>query len=252
MQVARLSIDADAPIVVDAIRRVGALLNLTDEQPLADGMERAGRNEERIPLLHRHMTYDLKECVVRNAPAKFIFFDRMCKTVENLRPRGGIDDVPELRLAVLPLHAQGIVVTRMHLHGEIVVCIDQLDEQREIGKLRSPRAECLCPRTCQPRLERLPCRCAAGNNALSVTVTGKLPALCHLWQLRALAVLVSQPRSAPEVVLERCLELHWIFHRSHPFPRSFIGLSYRIPPKTARIKKGGRNRDCSPPLSMVS
>ena len=252
MQVARLSIGADAPIVVDAIRRVGALLNLTDEQPLADGMERTGRNEERIPLLHRYMTYDLKECVVRYAPAKFIFCDRMRKTVENLRPRGGIDDVPELRLAVLPFHAQGIVIARMHLHREIVVCIDQLDEEREIWKLRRPCAECIPPLCRKPIGKRLPLCRTVCNDAFAVTVTGELPALCHLWQLRVLAVLVSQTRPAPEIVLERCLELHWIFHRSHPFPRSFIGLSYRIPPKTARIKKGGRNRDCSPPLSMVS
>ena len=215
-------------------------------------MERTGRNEERIPLLHRHMTYDLKECIVRYAPAKFIFCDRMRKTVENLCPRGGIDDVPELRLAVLPLHAQGIVILGMYLHGEIVMRINQLDEQREIGKLRSPRAERIPPLCRKPIGKRLPLCRTVCNDAFAVPVTGKLPALRHLCRLRRFSVFILQPRSAPEVVLERCLELHWIFHRSHPFPRSFIGLSYRIPPKTARIKKGGRNRDCSPPLSMVS
>ena len=43
----------------------------------------------------------------------------------------GLDDMPHLGLAVLPVTFLREGIVRVHLHGKVVLCIDELDEQRE-------------------------------------------------------------------------------------------------------------------------
>ena len=103
--------------------------------------------------------------------------------------------------------------------------IDELDEQREIREFRRTRAERIRPRIRKPVREGLPCRRTICYDTPAILVTGELPALGDLCQLRFLSVFIPEPRAAPEVVLQRCNEFHWIFHRSHPYLHSCDYLS---------------------------
>ena len=105
MEVAWSSVRADAPVVIDAVRCIRVLLYLTDEDALADCMERARRDEEHIPLLDRHTPYDIEQTIILNTAAKLLLRNLMLKALEQLSSRRCVHDVPHLRLAVLPLDA---------------------------------------------------------------------------------------------------------------------------------------------------
>lgn len=50
VELTRLAVLAEAAVVVDAVRRVGILLDLADDDALADGMQRARGDEKTSPL----------------------------------------------------------------------------------------------------------------------------------------------------------------------------------------------------------
>lgn len=50
VELTRLAVLAEAAIVIDAVRRVGILLDLADDDALADGMQRARGDEKTSPL----------------------------------------------------------------------------------------------------------------------------------------------------------------------------------------------------------
>ena len=108
----------------------------------------------------------------------------------------------------------------MHLHGEVIMRIDELDEQREVQNFRRTRAECIRARLRKPIRKSSSRRRTVCNDALAVLVTGELPTLGNFRQLRFLSVFISEPRAAPEIILQRCNEFHRIFHSSHPFSHS--------------------------------
>ena len=140
----------------------------------------------------------------------------MGKSIDQLRSRCSIHDIPELCLSVLPLNGQRIVICWVYLHGEVVMCIYQLDEQGKIGKLLCIPAERMLP-FCRKPIREGPPRCrTVCNHAHAILMTGEFPALSDLCQLCFFTVFVPQTRPAPEVILERCSELHWIFHQSLP------------------------------------
>ena len=72
VEITRFAIHADTPIVIDTVRRIRVLLNLTDQNPLADRVQRTRRDEEHIPLLDRHATHHIEQTVILNPPPKLL------------------------------------------------------------------------------------------------------------------------------------------------------------------------------------
>ena len=140
----------------------------------------------------------------------------MLKSIENLCTGRTVHNVPQFRLSVLSFNTQSVRIARMHLHGQIIACIDQLDEQREIRKLLRIFAEHAPAFSRQPFLERLSLRRTVCNHALAVPMTGKFPTLGDLRQLCLFAVFFFQTRPAPEIILQRRDQFHRISHRSLP------------------------------------
>ena len=93
----------------------------------------------------------IEQRAVRDAARELLLCDRLTETIEKGCARLRIDDVPHLRLAVLAFGTHGVGVVRMHLHGEIVPRVDELDEQREVGKTLRTAAKRAPSLALQPR-----------------------------------------------------------------------------------------------------
>ena len=111
----------------------------------------------------------------------------------------------------------------MHLHREIVVRVDKLDQKWEIRIARAVRSErSVRPFARDVRLQRQTRVRAVLDDALILLVARKFPALRDLRERCLLAVLRLEARTAPEVVLERRSKLHRVYHSIHPFSRACI------------------------------
>ena len=175
-------------------------------------MERPRRDEEHIAARSRHAPHHIEQAAVRNPLMKLRPRNLPRKSVDDLSPRRSICDVPHLCFTVLARRTQRIVVIRMYLHRQIVMRIDEFDEQRKIGKARRIPAEHLLPRTRKPRLKGLSCRRTVRDDALSIPMAGEFPALSNDGECCLFAVLIPQACTAPEIILQRCIEFHRISH----------------------------------------
>ena len=97
------------------------------------------------------MPHQVKERVFLDGTAEFLLGDIAGKAVEQLRARLGIHNVPHFRLAVFALMRKRIRIVRMHLHGEIVMRVNELDEHREALEIPAAFPRCL-------RMRRKECR----------------------------------------------------------------------------------------------
>ena len=71
------------------------------------------------------------------------------------------------------------------------MCVDQLNKQGEIGKLRRLRSKRSRPCLRKPVRKCLSCCCAVCDHAHAVLMTGEFPALGNFRQLRIFSILVS-------------------------------------------------------------
>ena len=205
VELTRLAVLAEAAVVVDAVRRVGILLNLADDDALADGVQRARGDEKDIPLVNGYLVADLEQRVIGDALLEFLLRDAVLEAIDQRGARLAVDDVPHLRLAVLPLDAHRVIVVRMDLHREVVLRIDELDEQREVRELLRVLAEDSGARLIEIRLERAARLRTILDDAHAILVAGEFPRLRDLLEVRLLAVVRLELRAAPDVILERCL-----------------------------------------------
>lgn len=115
MQLPRLPVRPDPPEVVDAVGRVGVLLDLREQDARADRVDRARADEEDVPLVHGGPVERLGDRVVRDPPAHLLRrnFPLKPKIEEGIRL--AVDDIPHLGLAAPPLDAAGVAVVRVHL-----------------------------------------------------------------------------------------------------------------------------------------
>ena len=133
MELARLAVQAQAAVVVDAVGDVGRLLDLGDEAAAADGVDASGREEEHVAGMHVVAGQHLGDGAVRDALLVFLGRDFLGHAGEQVRARLRIDHIPHFGLslgAVVPHGGQ--LVVRMDLHGQVGEGVDELDQQREL------------------------------------------------------------------------------------------------------------------------
>ena len=132
MQLTGLAVLADSAVVVDAVSGIRVLLYLGDKDTLSDSMESAAFYKENIALMHRDIVCHFKQSIVLDTVCEFLAGYLMLKAVEQLCAFLAVNDIPHLGLAVFALDAQCILVVRVNLNGEIVLCVDEFYEDREI------------------------------------------------------------------------------------------------------------------------
>ena len=81
VQLPGLAICAQTAVVVDAVGDVGVLLNFRHHDALADGVQRAGGDEEAVPFVHRHSVQHVGQGVILNAAFKLLLADLMGEAV---------------------------------------------------------------------------------------------------------------------------------------------------------------------------
>ena len=132
MQFAQISVFIPTAVIIEPIGDVGGLLHLADETPRADGVHRTRRKEIRVPLPHGYPVQDLHERIVRDPAAQLLGRDVAVEPDVNTRALLRVQNIPHLALAVLPLHGERILVGGMHLYGEILLGVDELDHDGEL------------------------------------------------------------------------------------------------------------------------
>ena len=132
MQIAFPSVLSYPSVIIHTVGDIGVLLNLRNQDILSDGVERAGFDEQHIPLLHRDCVQHLKQRVFPDAAFKLGGTDFLAKSVIQKRILPGIHDIPHFCFPILSLMRQRIPVIRMHLNGQVILCVNELDQNGEI------------------------------------------------------------------------------------------------------------------------
>ena len=135
MQCAGLAVRAHAPIVVHTVGHVGVLLHLGNDDALADGVQRTGRDKKAVPFMYRHGVQHVGQGVIFDALRKLLFGYLVVKAVVQVRPRHAVQHIPHLGFAVLVFVFQRVVVGRMHLNRQVLLGINQLCQNRELLEL---------------------------------------------------------------------------------------------------------------------
>ena len=139
VQLAKSPVLVAAAVIIQPVGDVGGLLHLADEASRADGVHRPRFQKIRIPFFDGNAVEHLRERIVRDAAAHFLFRHVPFKADIQAGVRRGVEHVPHLVLAVLPFHRQGILICGMHLDGEVFFGVDELDHEREaLVSLRLP------------------------------------------------------------------------------------------------------------------
>ena len=124
------------PPVVEPEGHVGRLLHFGNLQAAAAGVYRSGRNMEKFPGLGG---IDVEEVRRRAVLAFFVKLRRARIAFEahiDAGVRTGLHDVPALVFSVLVVTLGGDCIVRMRLHGEQLLHVQQLDQQRELQLVR--------------------------------------------------------------------------------------------------------------------
>ena len=217
MQLARFPVGTDAVIIIHTVGQIGALLDLRDQNARTDRMERACLNKEHIALFDRHKLHTVEHGALLDRTAELILCQLSVEAAGQCRALIAVHDIPAFRLAVFALlvHTR-IAVIRMHLHTEILPGVDQLDHHRECRQSCSTLSDTGSPVLFQIGFQRLPLEHTVHDDGFPCRMTGELPAFGNTLQIARLAVFVTQPCSAPDIVLKRRQKFQR-FHSMIPF-----------------------------------
>ncbi len=131
MEFAGVAIGILAVVVVYAIGDVGCLLNLRNEASRTDGMHPTCRQEEDVSLLYFVFFEAVgKGIVLHRFHIGFrsdVFFETGIKKCS----RRCFNDVPHFGLPERSVPFSGQRIIGMNLNGQVVSCVNKLDEQRK-------------------------------------------------------------------------------------------------------------------------
>ena len=132
VQVARLAVQTQAPVVIDPVGQVGSLLDLGYERSCADGVDATGREEEYVSRSDIVAGEDIGDGVVTHPVLIFLGRNLLRQAAEQMSSFVRTYHIPHLRLPLHPGVGPGSkFVARMHLDGKVVLSVDELDEQWE-------------------------------------------------------------------------------------------------------------------------
>ena len=119
-------------IIIQPVREIRVFLNLRHNRIAAHGMYRAGRNKRYVSLSHLIMLQVLRQSAISDRSTDtrgihlFVPSQIDCSMVRRRH------DVPHLRFTQRVFMLNRILIVRVNLNREIVNCINELQEQREL------------------------------------------------------------------------------------------------------------------------
>ena len=128
----------DTPEVIDAVGDIRGLLDLDEEVTGTNGMESSGRQEVKVTLvrlmgsddvLHGRMSIDS-----RSGSELFVLFGcyRAVETGVDFGADIGFEDIPHLGFSHTAMAFERQFVIGMHLDGEVLAGVDELDQEWEL------------------------------------------------------------------------------------------------------------------------
>ena len=108
-------------------------MNLRHQGPGPDGMNGPGRDEKQVIPVNGDLLQVFHDVSRFDRPAQHFSGAVLPEAIDEARSRLGIQNVPHLCFSQLSiLMESGIVVGGMHLNGQILLCIDELNEKRQL------------------------------------------------------------------------------------------------------------------------
>ena len=132
VQVALLSILSHSSVIVYPVGHIGILLDLRNQDIRADGVDCTGLNKEYVSFLHRNFIEHVQHRVILDPFREFFLTDLLFKPIIEGGVFSCIYHVPHLCLSILPFIFESIPVIRMYLNRQVLLCIDELDQNREV------------------------------------------------------------------------------------------------------------------------
>ena len=190
--------------VVDAIGDVAGLLDFGKEATRADGMNTPGRQEEAVALLHRIARDGIDDGLFADHLLVLLGRDLLTESTEQGCIRLGRHEIPHLGLAALASLSVCNLIGGMHLNGEVVTGINELDEQRELiaKALVVGTADELFFQFGHEVVELSPCIGTFADDSLIAWHATDFPTLAYLAQLGMDVLERGYLRSAPDGVFE--------------------------------------------------
>ena len=214
VQRTQLAVCSPSAVVVDAVSGVGVLLDLCQQDPRTNGVQRTGRDKVQFSRLDLHPIENFCQGLVVDPLFEFRLGHFLFQSVVQGSVGCRIYDVPHFRLAGFSLHPHGVVVIGVHLNRQVLFGIDQLDQHRHSGTVRTVGAEECGAVLVQIFPQVQPCVTAGSEHAAAVLVAGEFPAFSDLVSIAFLAEFLPQAIAAPEVVLTDSLQKNWFCHNS--------------------------------------
>ena len=132
VQLAGVAVGILAVEIVDAVGDVRGLLYLGDKRPGSDAVNASGRQEKEVAGVYFIFGEQVGDGVVRDAG--FVLGRRHLLGESRAQACAfvGVHDVPHLGLAFRFVALPCQCVVRVHLDREILTCVDEFDQQREL------------------------------------------------------------------------------------------------------------------------
>lgn len=132
VQLARLTVKSRTIVVEDAVSDIAGLLNLGKTDAATDGMYPTRWQVEDIARMNLVLGKDIDYGSVSHTLGILLRRNLLLEACIQIGTRLAVDDVPHLGLAHLAMLALCHLVIRMHLDAEVGMCVDELDEQRQL------------------------------------------------------------------------------------------------------------------------
>ena len=195
------SVRSHAAIVENTVGHIGILLNLRNDQPRANRVERAGGDKEDVSALDRDGAEDLGQSSVRRPAGQLFSGNLLPEAIVEAGAGGGVQNHPHLRFAVLALVRQSVGVGGVNLDGEILPGVNEFDEHGEIFKLTAVGAQDLRASLFYIGGEGLAGIRAVFQYGGPIGVAGEDPGLRQGRQIAENAKIRFQALPAPDIVL---------------------------------------------------
>ena len=201
VQVSLLAVLADAAVIVHAIGYIGVLLDLGDQDSLADRVKGAGLDEQDVALFHGDSVEHLKQCVLLDPLSEFFPCDLLFEAVIQERAFLGVENVPHLCFAILAFVLKRESVARVDLDRQVVLRVDELGQNREFPESAAMGSKHFHPLCLKIVPKGFSLVGSVHDHGRAVRMTGELPRLSQDVSFIFNIILIYQSVPAPQIVL---------------------------------------------------
>jgi len=209
---ARLAGIVHAIPIVDPVSGVGVLLNLSNDQAGADGMEATRWYEQRFTGMNGELVKTFLEgrTALFDGGFELLAGDVAAQAGNQRGVRRGVEDVPHLSFG-FAAEQRGQFGWRVNLEREPFTGVEQFDEEWKTAAM-AIGAEQLRAVLLDELAESLAGRCAVGDNGLGISAVADFPCFADVLADGNGFTIAGEGVTAPNAFDEDWVKLEWIKH----------------------------------------